>query len=240
MSNKIIRSGCKDVWNAFMAEGAQFCEYDIPFCPTTATNLPSDIITWEEAQHIYSQSMKAKRKDFKVDAFVCFYIDDEKFDKSYYQSNIWVYPKRALKILRHFSGIITPDYSTYQDFPEAIKIYATYRMRLLGYWFGQNGINVINNVRWGSSETYRYCFLGIPQHSIVAIGTVGGSPKKIVDRKRFECGLIKMIDTLHPHTIIVYGSANYPCFNVLKSSGIRILSFKGSTAKYFEGGKRNE
>ncbi|MBQ0071515.1 MAG: DUF4417 domain-containing protein, partial [Spirochaetales bacterium] len=39
---------------------------------------------------------------------------------------------------------ITPDFSTNQDFPEAIKIYATYRMRAFGYWLGREGIEVIN------------------------------------------------------------------------------------------------
>ena len=30
------RSGCKDVWNAYMCEGAHFSRNDIPLCPTTA------------------------------------------------------------------------------------------------------------------------------------------------------------------------------------------------------------
>ncbi|MDO4484021.1 MAG: DUF4417 domain-containing protein [Clostridia bacterium] len=47
----------------------------------------------------------------------------------------------------------------------------------------------MNNVRWGTSESYRYCFVGIPTHSVVAIGTVGGSPRKLEDRERFETGL---------------------------------------------------
>ena len=29
-----VRSGCKDVWNAFMAEDAVFGKYDIPYCFT--------------------------------------------------------------------------------------------------------------------------------------------------------------------------------------------------------------
>ena len=31
----------KDVWNAFMAEGAVFGNYDIPYCPTTAITIPT-------------------------------------------------------------------------------------------------------------------------------------------------------------------------------------------------------
>jgi len=69
--------------------------------------------------------------------------------------------------------------------------------------------------RWGTSETYRYCFGGIPKNSIVAIGTVGGSPRKYEDRARFTDVLIELVKTLQPHTIIVYGSANYPCLKDL-------------------------
>ena len=226
-----IRKGCKDIWNAHMAKGARFCQHDIPFCPTTATQLPKEIITWEEAKAIYKKHISNKDYDFKHDAFVCFYIDDQKFDGI---RGIWHDYKQTLKILSHFAGAITPDFSTYQDFPYPIKIYATYRMRLMGYWLGLNGIPVINNVRWGDESTYYYCFVGIPQNSIVAIGTVGGSPRKRADRKRFIKGLFKMVEILKPHTIIVYGSANYDCFNTLREQGINILTFDSHTNKNFK------
>jgi len=230
------RKGLKDVWNAYMCEGAKYSENDIPFCPTTATKTPSKIITWLEAKDIYKKSLR-KDKNFHYDAFVCFYLDDYKFDGI---RGIWHDSKQALKILRHFSGAITPDFSTYQDFPEPIKIYATYRMRVFGYWLGKNGIAVINNVRWGSSETYRYCFDGIPHNSIVAIGTVGGSPRKLIDRNRFEQGLFKMVEVINPHTIIVYGSDKYSCVDKLREQGIKVISHPGHTAEAFEGRKSNE
>lgn len=233
------RTGLKDIWNSFMANGAYFrpYEHDIPFCPTTATKIPSRIITWEEAKAIYKVHISMKDYNFKFDAFVCFYIDDYKFDGP---RGIWHDYKRALEVLRHFAGVITPDFSTYQDFPEPIKIYATYRMRVYGYWLGANGCAVINNVRWGTSETWSYCFCGIPKHSIVAIGTVGGSPRKHIDRKRFEDGLYKMVEILEPYTIIVYGSADYACFEKLRGQGIVIVSFKSNTAMYWERRKHNE
>ncbi len=87
--------------------------------------------------------------------FVCFYIDDYKFDAP---RGIWHSAEHALAVLCHFTEFITPDFSTYQDFPEPLKIYATYRMRLMGYRLGRNGLAIINNVRWGTDETYRYCF----------------------------------------------------------------------------------
>ena len=226
-----VRKGCKDIWNAYMAEGAVFGNHDIPYCPTTATEVPASIITWEEAKSIYKKNISVKNHDFTYDAFVCFYIDDYKFDGS---RGIWHDSEQTLKVLRHFAGAITPDFSTYQDFPEPVKIYATYRMRLMGYWLGKNDIAVINNVRWGTPETFDYCFEGIPKNSIVAIGTVGGSPRKLIDRERVETGLFKMVDELKPHTIIVYGSEKYPCFDKLKKRGIKIVAFQSCTAAAFE------
>lgn len=139
-----------------------------------------------------------------------------------------------MNIIKHFAGVITPDFSTYQDFPEPIKINAVYRMRLYGYWLGKEGISVINNVRWGTEETYDYCFEGIPVNSIVSIGTVGGGPRKLINRKRFETGLYKMVELLKPHTILIYGSALGKCFDDLKEKGINIVSYPSKTSKDFE------
>lgn len=236
-TKQIKRSGCRDIWNAFMCEGIKYGPYDIPFCPTTATCLPNAIVTWEEAKTIYKRRLNAGEANFFEDAFVCWYIDDYKFDGV---RGIWHDSKFVLKVLRHFAGAISPDFSTYQDFPEPLKLYNTYRMRVFGYWLGVNGVPVINNVRWGTQETYRYCFIGIPKYSVVAIGTCGGSPRKHEDRDRFENGLDELVKVLRPHTIIVYGSASYPCFDKLIEQGIKVVSFPSHTAQAFARRKQHE
>ena len=110
-------------------------------------------------------------------------------------------------------------------------------MRAFGYWLGKNGIPVINNVRWGTSETYKYCFSGIPLNTVGAIGTCGGSPYKLKDRKRFEDGLEELVKVLSPHTIVVYGSANYPCFEKLINRGIKVISYPSQMAQAFGRGE---
>ena len=220
----------KDVWNAFMADGAVFGKYDIPYCPTTSKTIPRKIITWDEAKAIYKKKIKVN-SNFKNEAYVCFYLDDYKFDGA---RGIWYDPYKVLTILHHFGGVITPDFSTYQDFPVALKICATFRMRLWGYWLGTNGISVTNNVRWGTPESYDYSFEGIPENSIVAIGTVGGSPRQLVDRKRFIEGLYEMVKRLKPHTVLIYGSDKYECFDVLRQQGINVIQYPSNTASYYE------
>ena len=226
------RVGIKDIWNAKMCEGACYSKNDIPHCPTIMTDYPTKIITWAEAKNFHNKKIK-ENKDYFSDAFVCFYIDDYKFDGL--RSSVWSYPLIAYNILRHFRGIITPDFSTYQDFPMPLKIWNTFRMRAFGFWIGKQGLEVINNVRWGTPETYDYCYEGIDINSVVAIGTVGGSPQKLNDRRRFEEGLKELVNRVTPHTIVVYGSSNYKCFEDLKRQGINVISFQSSTAKYFEG-----
>lgn len=226
--SKKIRSGCKDNWNAFMLEGATFSENDIPFCPTTAIEMPKQLISYTRAKMIYNKHKKRGDTDFVVDACVHFYQDDQKFDGK--RSGIWDYPFKAVEILRHFlGGIITPDFSTYADLPEPIKTFNIYRMRAFGYWYGPLlGYPVINNVRWGTEETFSYCFDGIPRNSIVAIGTVASGLKEVKNRKDFEIGFNKMIEVLKPHTIIVYGSDNYDFFDKIREE-IKIIHFRSET-----------
>ncbi|MGI6217876.1 MAG: DUF4417 domain-containing protein [Coriobacteriales bacterium] len=232
------RRGIVDVWNAFMVEGAKFDYGDIPVCPSIVEKTPQELISWPEAKLLHKKMLKRGKKDYSHDAFVHFYVDDCKFDGR--RCGIWEYPQEALKVLKHFSGVITPDFSTNQDFPEPIKIFATYRMRAFGYWLGMQEIQVVNNVRWGTKETWRYCFSGIPKHSIVSIGTVGGSPRKLCDRSRFETGFLEMLNRLEPRTIIVVGSANYPCFIEATKRNIKVIPYKSQTAVAFENGNRDE
>ena len=225
-----IRKGCRDVWNAFMVDGAMFCDGDIPLCPTTATTLPRDMVTWGEAKAIYDQCMATGDVDFHFDAFVCFFLDDWKFDG---RDGIWFDYRRTEQVLRHFAGVITPDFSTSQDFPKPWKTFNTYRMRAYGYWLGRLGYQVINNVRWGTAETYAYCFEGIPKHSVVCIGTVASGLRLVRNRLLFEAGLREMIRVLEPHTVIVYGSANYPPLRLLHDAGVSVVQFDSATNRRF-------
>ena len=53
--NRKIRAGLKDCWNAFMLEGAEFTDNDIPICPTILSEYPKEILTWVEAKEIHKK-----------------------------------------------------------------------------------------------------------------------------------------------------------------------------------------
>lgn len=225
------RSGLQDIWNAFMVEEAIFSDNDIPLCPTTATAPPTRLISFDEAKTVHGKELKNGNPDYHVDAFIHFYIDDQKFDGK--QNSIWLYPEKALEIIRHYSGIIAPDFSTCLDFPKPLKLWNFYRMNAFGYWISRQGIPVISNVRWGTEETWSYCFDGNPQNSMLAIGTVASGIRLHKNRSLFEEGLLHMVDMLNPHTILFYGSSNNVCVNTLNGQGILIVSFPSKTSEAF-------
>lgn len=234
----LTRPGLQDLWNAYMVEGALFSPNDIPLCPTTAAAPPTSLVSYTNAKTIHRREMRRGNKDYHVDAFVHFYIDDQKFDGK--RSSIWSYPERVLDILEHYDGIIAPDFSTYADFPEPLKRWNLYRMNAFGYWIGRQGIQVISNARWGTEETWSYCYDGNPHGSMVAIGTVASGIRMLRNRPAFENGLFELVRVLKPHTLVVYGSANYPCFDVLRNQGIRIAAFPSETCQAFAGRPRHE
>ena len=198
----------RNIYKVFMVEGAKFCwEFDIPECPCTAKSIPTNLIYYTDIQ-----------KNEHYSGFVHFYMDDYKFE------SVWNHPQAALKKFKRCEGVITPDFSTYQDMPAALKIYNTYRMRAFGYWLGKNGIQVINNVRWGTPETYKYCFLGIEQNSIVCVSTVGCLGAKH-DENRFTEGLEVMIKTLNPRHILMYGKKGRNFFDSYIASGLPVTFY---------------
>lgn len=99
---------------------------------------------------------------------------------------------------------------------------------------GQQGKAVINNVRWGLADTYDIDFAGLPNHSILAIGSVASGLKRLKDRKLFEFGLREMVMRLNPVVIIVFGSSNYPFFDDLREAGIEVVSFPSKTSLAFQ------
>lgn len=219
------RKGIRDIWNSFMVKNCKHWKNGLPCCPTKKIEIPHDLITYSEAVGIYNREIR-QNSNFQSDSYVCFYEDDYKFDGI---KGIWFNCNKALKLLKHFAGIITPDFSTYDDFPLLLKTWNTYKMRAFGFWYAENGINVINNVRW-SFDTLEICFSGIPQNNIVCLGTVASGLRKLKNRAEYEKHLFEMVEKLKPKIILTYGSANYDFFETLKKQGIVIKSYFSHTA----------
>lgn len=201
------RSGCKDVFRAFLVKNAHYeGELEIPGI-RAEQRLPSKLIPFSKA---------LSRKDY--DAWVHFYEDDASFER------LWNHPNKYLPILKCYQGVITPDFSVYRDMPLVMQYWNIYRSRALGHWLQENDIPVITNVRWGDQRTYDLCCTGVPMSANIAIGS-HGCVKLLQERNRFEQGLAYVVDKLKPKTIVIYGTAPDAIFEKYKEVGIEILQF---------------
>lgn len=201
------RTGCRDVFRAFLVKNAHYeGDLEIP-CINAEQKLPSKLVPFSKA---------ISRKDY--DAWVHFYEDDASFER------LWNHPNKYLPILKKYKGVITPDFSVYRDMPLVMQQWNIYRSRALGHWLQDNGIPVIVNVRWGDERTYDLSCTGVPINSTIAIGS-HGCIKLLRERRCFEQGLDYVVDKLHPKTIIVYGAAPEIIFLKYVKNGIELLQF---------------
>ena len=225
--NSYPRKGCKDLWNARYLKGASYTEgNDIPICPKCTGTIPTGLIEYSDAKNLHKKLVK-EDPNYHIDKYVHFYQDDQSFEGK--RTCIWEHVDELIDLLRHFAGAISPDFSTYADFPHFIKGYNIYRMRAFDYIFQDHDIPVIHNTRWGTSETWSYCFDGIPQNGIIAIGVIASGLDKVVNRKYFKDGFMKAIELLAPATIIIYGSDNFDLFDEIRARGINIVAFPSKT-----------
>jgi len=202
-----------DVWNARLLRGCRFeGKYEMP--ALSACNImPHSLIKFSDAT--------IKRADA---SFIHFYENDYKFER------IWRNPERYLRGMKSYGGVIAPDFSVYREMPLCQQLYNVYRNRAIGYWLTRNGISVIPNARWGDARTYEFCFDGLPQNSVIAVGT-HGCVKHKDDRKYFTDGFLVMLECVKPTKVLVYGSASDKYIPPLLACNIEIVQFDSDFAR---------
>lgn len=206
------RSGCKDVFNAFLVIFATYCGvFEFP-CIRPIHEIPNRMIA-------FSKAISCKDHN----QWVHFYEDDCQFER------IWREPKRYLKILKKYNGVILPDFSVYRDMPFVMQLWNIYRSRAIGCWLQDNGVKVIANVRFGDKRTYRCTCDGVSKRCVIAVGT-HGLMKNAEDRKFFTAGIEVVVRILQPTAIVVYGTAPESVFGKYIKQGIRIVQFDSDYA----------
>lgn len=204
-----------DVFHSFLVDTADYEGYfELPVIKTSNL-IPEKLVS-------FSKAMSKSWKDF--DCWVMFYEHDVRFER------LWNNPRKYLRRLKKFRGIIAPDFSLYRNMPLVIQMWNTYRGRALAHWLQKNGIEVIPNVRFNDERTYAFCFDGIEKNKTVAVGT-HGCIKRRIDKDYFKDGLAELVKRLSPKTIIVYGAAPDDIFKKYKDMGINIMPFESEFSK---------
>ena len=127
-----------------------------------------------------------------------FYLDDYQIER------FWNRPEFYMDKLKRFDCVLSPDFSLYRDMPLAMMIWNVYRSRLLGQMMQQSGLTVIPTVSWADTDSFDFCFDGLPSNSTLSISTIGVK-KNNEANQMWQRGVLEMIDRLHPKQLLVYG-----------------------------------
>ncbi len=134
---------------------------------------------------------------------VHFFIDDYQFER------IWNRPRENVELLKKFACVITPDFSTYENMPKAMKIWNMYRMRVMGQMWQDEGIQVIPHIRLidFDGKDFEESFAGLPKGGVIADSTVGISKRNYKENMAiFKKEMDYAIEKLSPDCVIIYGS----------------------------------
>ena len=139
------------------------------------------------------------RADSNRNGTAHFFLDDYRFERC------WKSPDSQIDELQKYQGVLSPDFSLYTNYPEAMQIWQVYRNRWCAAYWQSLGIKVIPTVGWADSNSFKYAFLGIENNSTVAVSTVGILNNEI-SKMLFEGGFKEMIQQINPKNILLYGN----------------------------------
>ena len=127
---------------------------------------------------------------------VHFFVDDYRFN------GIYNNPMKSLAKYAQYRFLLTPDFSTYAEMPVWRQIESVARNRWCGAFWQHNGLLVIPTISWSTPRSYSFCFDGVEEGAIVAIGMIGCKHEKT----NFLRGYQEMLNRLHPQAIICFGT----------------------------------
>ena len=127
---------------------------------------------------------------------VHFFVDDYRF------SGIYDNPERSLNRYSQYSFLLTPDFSTYSDMDLWRQLESVAKNRWVGAYWQSKGLTVYPTISWGDSRSYSFCFDGVEQNAVVAVGMIGCKGNK----PSFMRGYNAMLEKLSPSKIICFGT----------------------------------
>ena len=139
---------------------------------------------------------------------VHFFLDDYRFE------TVWSRPWKAMEALRPYTTLLTPDFSLYRDWPMMLQLWNTYRNRWCGRFWQEQGFHVIPTVSWSTAVSFEFCFLGIPQRSVVAVSAVGVRLNDPLASRLFVDGFREMMHRLTPSKVLGYGRLPDRCYEM--------------------------
>lgn len=133
--------------------------------------------------------------DPQSSTIVHFYLDDWRFESA------WRAHTETIQRLRQFYAVIAPDFSVHYNAPLPPNLFNVYRNRLLTRHWQEYDLKVIYCISWGLTDTFDYCFEGIPQNSTISIKSCSQHIYKEIQQAWME-GFIQLCEKLQPKQIL--------------------------------------
>lgn len=182
-------------------------KYGIPFMKQTNV-VPTKLIDFTH-----------RKKDVK--AGIHFFLDDYQIEA------VWNSPDKYIKEFAEREAVLSPNFSVFTDMPFAMQIWNVYRSAFIGQYFSDFGINVIPTACWGDTNTFDFAFEGLPEHSTIAVSTLGCKKDKSAKRI-FQQGFEELLKRKEPSQILLYGGkADFDFY------GLKIVEFPHEMAERF-------
>lgn len=185
MTSKEFRNNPQFLRNEFETVG----KWEVPLVKKQDINLSDvDLIAISDTR--YNDCKENRRRG------VHFFVDDYRFE------NVYKNPEKAIVRLSQYSFVCTPDFSTYSNMNYWRQLESIAHSRWCGAFWQDQGMRVIPTVSWSTPLSFDFCFDGIEEGSIVAVGMIGCKKSK----KEFLQGYDKMLTKINPSTILCFGS----------------------------------
>lgn len=101
------------------------------------------------------------------------------FAHDYTFERVWNYPQRYVPLLWEFGCVCAPFFSSYHDWPRAVRAMSIYRNRWCGRYWQENGVTVIPTVSLQGREDWDWCFDGLPEGGMVALSSIGRDDQEL-------------------------------------------------------------
>lgn len=192
-----------DSFQAFLVEGAEFTsneQYPKIRASMVSKIQPLKIMPFNKAINYHGDLS---------DTYICTYAPDASFER------IRRNPRKYVAFFKRTAGLIGFDFSIHIDMPIIKQKQQINDILSLTYFYGNQGISVIPNIRCGVEELLPEFIEAIPKNNMIAIGTHGFC-KEISEKCEWRCYLERIIKELEPTTIITYGSLYGNIFEDIK------------------------
>ncbi len=127
---------------------------------------------------------------------VHFFVDDYRF------RDVYNHPERTFSKYSQYAFLLTPDYSLYAEMGLWLQIANVAKNRWVGAYWQSKGLIVIPTISWSTASSFDFCFDGVEEHSVVAVGMIGCKDNHL----GFMRGYNMMLERLQPSTILCFGT----------------------------------